>query len=126
MSTLLERLRAAKGNDRALDVEVFLHFRMGGLEVSNPARMAGYVLDGSRNMRPVRHYTDDLNLALMIAETRLPDCRFAMYTDGGGKGPTVLVMRDDEPVLAEERAANLSLALLAAVLVVQNNEPPER
>lgn len=52
---------------------------------------------------------------LAKAQRQLPDCRFVLYTDGGGKGPCVLILRENEPVLAEVHASTIVDALRDAV-----------
>lgn len=69
---------------------------------------------------PKRYITSSYDEGLLgeelaKAQRQLPDCRFVLYTDGGGKGPCALVLRDDEPVLADVHADTLVDALRDAV-----------
>ena len=62
---------------------------------------------------------DLLGSTLAMAQRALPGCRFALYTDGEGKGPCVLVLRGDEPVLAQVHAVSLVDALEEAVNIAR-------
>lgn len=107
MITLLERVRAATGPDRELDHAMWLRF--------DESAQAKY--EAGRIPLPWTWcLTSNVDDAISLATRLLPDCRFALYTNGGGKGPACLVMRGDEPVLADEHAATLPLAIVAATL----------
>lgn len=138
MSALLERVRSATGPDRELDESIAYevrfrpdatHDKLG----SFAHHEAKYGYDASwiahtiwRGQWGIPNYSASVDSALSLADRMLPGCRFALYTNGGGKGPACLVMRGDEPVLADEHAATLPLAIVAAALLAYNNEPPER
>lgn len=128
MADLLERLRSATGPDRELDANILVGLKY--VEDADWDILIGKDVVNRLSGRTYSHpapITSSIDACLALAGRALPGCRFALYTDGGGKGPTALVLRGDEPVLAEERGASLPLALLAGVVAaLQNNEPPER
>lgn len=60
--------------------------------------------------------TSSLDEALKFAVRLLPDHRFAVFTNGGGKGPSAMAMRGDEPVRGVGVGATPAIALCIAAI----------
>jgi len=72
---------------------------------------------------PFPRFTASIDAALALVGKVLPDCRASLFTDGGGRGPCCGVMRGDEPVIANEHAPTLPLAIIAALLTALEQQP---
>lgn len=60
--------------------------------------------------------TCSLDAALDFATNLLPGHRFAVFTNGGGKGPYAMAMRGHEPVRGVGEGATLAIALCIAAI----------
>ncbi len=107
MRELLERVEAANGPDRELDAGIVVGL---GLDNTCPFWLHSY-----DRTTPVR-ITASVDAALALVERVLPGHRVALFTNGGGEGPTCVIMFESDPVKADERAPTLPLAILAAML----------
>lgn len=100
---LLERVKAATGDDMLLSNDIWRAVR--GQE------------PGSILYDETPDVTSSIDEAIALAARLLPHRRFALFTDGQGRGPCCLVMIGDDPVSAQEFGATLPLAILAAMLM---------
>lgn len=120
MSTLLERLDAAKGPDRAIDIEV------GKLWADPPFNVTDKVLQNAQPVCP--HFTASVDAALSAAAHLLPGWSIRMSYGEGYKHPNVGMGRSyptNRSVAFDHHTMPLAI-LLAVVSALQNNEPPER
>lgn len=108
MEDLINRLASAKLADANLDSDIMI---ATGRWVPREYQSFDYQKHTPSNL------TSSLDAALSFAESTLsPDHRFALFTNGGGKGPCAMVMRGDEPVRAEGYGATLAIAMCLATL----------
>jgi hypothetical protein len=118
IASLLERVKAATGPDREMDRSIWRHFNPlpagRASDVVLPPGFGQGALNDALDPTPV--LTASTDAALGLVERLMPGWRFAMYTDGEGKGPCCRAMRGDEPVKANCHASTLPLAILAALL----------
>lgn len=129
MEELLDRVKAATGPDRELDEAVALitsseheFAQLADAPIGTGCMMYRH---GVSQMQSALRVTSSIDAALALSEILLPEYRFAMYTDGGGKGPTCLSMYDNDPVSAECRAPTLPLAIISALLTTLMDKVPK-
>jgi hypothetical protein len=115
--TLLTQLKMASGIDRSIDASLF-RLDDPGLAASAPwPKWIEAQEQGRDDFAAIDRYTSSVDQALRLATKLLPGFRFCLYTNGEGKGPCCIVLKDDLPVYASEHGANLPLAILASMLV---------
>lgn len=125
INELLERVKAATGPDRGLDADIDVALFGGetvwkqsnGTMDSHPStKRPSKMHHGGFAFEMVPLVTGFIDHALGSAMRALPEHRFAIFTNGGGQGPTCIICIGDEPVVAAEVGPDIPLAILAALL----------
>lgn len=108
MQDIINRLASAKSSDANLDTDIMI---ATGRWATREYQSFDYQKHKPANL------TSSLDAALAFAEGTLsPDHRFAIFTNGAGKGPYAMAMRDNEPVRGDGYGATPAIALCLATL----------
>lgn len=125
LNDLLEGVRKASGgvSKENYDLNVDLGKALLGWRLHEQKAFGDYDTDwaewrdaGGKQIRIMPDHINSIDVAIALAEHLLPHHRFAVFTDGQGRGPCCLIMVGDDPVIAQEFGKTLPLAVLAALL----------
>lgn len=112
---LIERVKVATGPDRELDIAI------GDALPPEKIFSSGHWFNRDDFVR-YPAVTNSIDSAIALAGRLLPHHRFALFTDGQGRGPCCLVMIGDDPVVAQEFGATLPLAIILAFLTAMQEQ----